>query len=157
MQNTNSVLDWTNIGTSNPSGKQRTATRGGSVTGNNQLNQTHLNLSNYKKSNLTSSKLGGIQSILNKVSNTTTQKGPGESTVSRSMNVQDILNKQIDPRGIKSSLINQSQDMPNRLALESSIVEPTRRPQIEKFRMNNNFISDVNQSFVLQGPPSHNH
>jgi hypothetical protein len=50
-------------------GKQRAGTRGGSVNGHN-LNQTHLNLGNFKKSNLTSSKLGGIQSILNKVPQT---------------------------------------------------------------------------------------
>ena len=75
IQNTSNVLDWSttpnqpaqaNAGGATGGKPQRSSTRGSSIN-NHNLNQTHLNLGNYKKSNLTSSKLGGIQNILNKV------------------------------------------------------------------------------------------
>ena len=76
------VLDWqTQPGSTTAGGSkvQRAATRGGSVA-NNPLNQTHLSLGGFKKSSLTSSKLGGIQNILNKVpQGATSSKGQGGS------------------------------------------------------------------------------
>ena len=68
MQNTGNMLEWSTNSQSGgvPVKPQRSSTRGASIN-NHQLNQTHLNLGNFKKSNLTSSKLSGIQSILNKV------------------------------------------------------------------------------------------
>ena len=59
----NNVLDWS-VNPVQPVANKRSSTRGGSV-GAANLNQTHLNLSSFKKSNLTGSKLGNIQSILN--------------------------------------------------------------------------------------------
>ena len=70
-------------------------------------------LTNYKMSNLTSSKLGGIQSILNKAapnSNNNANKNQqnDKNQMSRSMNVQEILNQSIDPKRLKGNFINQS-------------------------------------------------
>ena len=58
---------------------------------------------------------------------------------------------------LKGNIINQSQDVPSRMGLAGGMgpTDKAGRSQIEKYQtqhLNNNFITDVNQSFVLQGP-----
>ena len=74
--------------------------------------------------------------------------------MSRSMNVQEILNQSMENKRLNGSMINQSQDVSQRMALISS---PDQQPRshLEKYHtqhLNNNYITDVNQSFVLAGP-----
>ena len=104
MQNTSNILDWS---TQVPQmTNKRGSTRGASV--GNPLNQTHANISSFKNSG---SKLSGIQGILSKVPNHVTGGKSGsvdqKQNMSRSMNVQEILNQQsMDPKRLKSNQIN---------------------------------------------------
>ena len=102
ITNTNQILDW--------SQPKRGSTRGSSMS--HPLNQTQLNLGSYKKSSLANQKVGAIQGILSKVP---PQNGPipGKPTsvdqknqMSRSMNVQEILDTQMDHKQMPNSMMS---------------------------------------------------
>ena len=51
------------------------------------------------------------------------------------MNVQEILNQSMGDKRLKSNMINQSQDVPNRMGLAGGMVpaDQSGRSQIEKY------------------------
>ena len=88
------------------------------------INQTQLNLTNYKKTSLAGSKLGNIQSILNQAPANGAKSGAAsvdmKKHMSRSMNVQEILNQSMENKRLNNSIINQSQDVSQRMSLITS-------------------------------------
>ena len=72
------------------------------------------------------------------------------------MNVQEILSQSMENKRLNGSMMNQSQDVSQRMALISSLVQQPRS-HLEKYHtqhLNNNYISDVKQSSVLASPTS---
>jgi len=65
----------------------------------------------------------------------------------------------MENKRLNNSIINQSQDVSQRMALITSPDQQPARTHLDKYHtqhLNNNYITDVNQSFVLAGANGQN-